>query len=175
MKLFPILTVVLGYTISSYIYSSAIFSNNNFTLEKSLSGSASATVTQPVLEYTVISETPVPTATGTVTPTPTPTVYTVENTPTQINVLFEKYASKESVDINMLRKIAQCESGYNSQAVNGPYAGLFQFSSQTWITSRRMMNADTNPDLRFNAEESIKTAAFRIASGNTGLWYTCLK
>jgi len=109
MKLFPILTVVLGYTISSYIYSSAIFSNNNFTLEKSPSGSASATVTQPVLEYTVISETPVPTATGTVTPTPTPTVYTVENTPTQINVLFEKYASKESVDINMLRKIAQCE------------------------------------------------------------------
>jgi hypothetical protein len=35
------------------------------------------------------------------------------------------------------------------------------------------MGLDSNPDLRFNADESIKTAAFKIAHGGIGAWPNC--
>ncbi|MCL5969933.1 MAG: transglycosylase SLT domain-containing protein [Patescibacteria group bacterium] len=74
-----------------------------------------------------------------------------------------------------LRSIAYCESKFNPNAINGDYCGLFQFSSDTWQSTRREMGLDENPDLRFNPEEAIKTAAFKISRGGINSWRNCLK
>lgn len=119
--------------------------------------------------------TPIPTPTNAPTPTPKPTA-----TPTpvpvsigDINTLIDTYAGQYAVAADTLKHIAMCESGYNPVAVNGPYGGLFQFSSSTWVTYRNMMGKDTNPDLRFNAEESIQTAAFVFSLKSDKSWPTC--
>jgi hypothetical protein len=119
------------------------------------------------------TSTPSPTPTPTMTPTPTlppqPT-YSVE----QINALIERFAGQYGVDPNLLRHIAICESNFNPLAINGPYAGLYQFDSVTWKNNRQLMNEDINPDLRFNAEEAVQTAAFVLSIGRGGIWPNCL-
>ena len=94
------------------------------------------------------------------------------NKKASLNILVD-----EDIDIDeqLLKYIAQCESKMNPQAVNGPYGGLFQFTSRTWITTRQAMPADSNSDLRFNPEEAIKTAAFKISRGGLGAWPSCNK
>ncbi len=89
--------------------------------------------------------------------------------------LFDKYSSEYSVDKNLLKKIANCESHFNSTSRNGDYGGMFQFSSGTWSGTRAQMGQDGNTDLRFSAEEAIKTAAFKISRGGSGAWPTCSK
>jgi len=124
-----------------------------------------------VIEYTVITETPVPSATprpsATVTPTPN------RISAGDLEAFFSKYAEKESVDRDLLKKIAVCESGFNPAARNGIYGGLFQFSEKSWQSLRRIMNLDTNPALRFNAEEAIKTAAYKLALNGRAAWPNC--
>src|SRR3989338_6982295 len=123
------------------------------------------------LEYTVITETPVPSATprpsATVTPTPN------RISAGDLEAFFSKYAEKESVDRDLLKKIAVCESGFNPAARNGIYGGLFPFSENSWQSLRRIMNLDTNPALRFNAEEAIKTAAYKLALNGRAAWPNC--
>jgi len=94
---------------------------------------------------------------------------------TSSNDLYEKYGSQYNVKAETLREIAWCESQFRADSVNGPYAGLFQFSSGTWVTTRVAMGLDSNPDLRQNFEESIKTAAFKISQGGLSLWPNCSK
>ena len=124
-----------------------------------------------LIEYTVITETPVPSATprpsATVTPTPN------RISAGDLEAFFSKYAEKESVDRDLLKKIAVCESGFNPAARNGIYGGLFQFSENSWQSLRRIMNLDTNPALRFNAEEAIKTAAYKLALNGRAAWPNC--
>ncbi|OGD62471.1 hypothetical protein A2160_00095 [Candidatus Beckwithbacteria bacterium RBG_13_42_9] len=86
---------------------------------------------------------------------------------------FETYASQYQVDCNQLKSIAHCESGFNPNAVNDIYSGLFQFSPSTWQVNRNRMGLDPNPDLRYSAEEAIKTAAFKISQDGTGAWPVC--
>ncbi len=93
--------------------------------------------------------------------------------PGDIQNLIQKYANLYRVDSNLMTKIAKCESGFNPDAVNGPFAGLFQFISGTWITNRKAMGLNTDPALRFNAEEAIKTAAFKISRDGAGAWPVC--
>ncbi len=127
-------------------------------------------------DYIIITETPIPTPTF--TPTPKPIVTPTPSrrfTSTQFDEWFTRFASESSVDRSLLVKIAVCESGLNTSAVNGIYGGLFQFSSSAWISTRRQMNADTNPELRFNPEQAIRTAAFKIAAGGRGAWPNCGK
>lgn len=127
-------------------------------------------------DYIIITETPVPTPT--LTPPPTPTVTPTpfyRFTSSQLDEWFTRFASENSVDRSTLRKIAVCESGLNPLAVNGIYGGLFQFSSSAWINTRKQMNEDTNPVLRFNPEQAIKTAAFKIAVGGRNSWPNCGK
>lgn len=144
-----------------------------------------------VLSVTVTVPTPtlVPSPTPTETPTPTPTRKpTPKNTPTpkptptptpvpvsseQINGFIEQYARQYSVDPNQLRHIAICESGFNPNAVNGPYAGLYQFASKTWSNNRNIMGEDPNPGLRLNAEESVQTAAYLYSIKGPSLWPNC--
>lgn len=117
--------------------------------------------------------TPTPTPIPTRTPTPTPTPYPV--TSEQLNSWFNTYSSKFSVDKKRLWLIAVCESNLRPNAKNGPYGGLYQYSASTWRVTRTRLNADPNPDLRFNPEEAIRTAAFSIATGNLNAWPHCSK
>lgn len=93
--------------------------------------------------------------------------------PAEIDSIIDRYSQEYGVDKGLLVKIAKCESGFNSNAVNGPYAGMYQFIEGTWVSNRRAMELDANPSLRYNAEESIRTAAFKIARDGGGAWPVC--
>ena len=124
-------------------------------------------------DYIVITETPVPTPTlkPTLTPTPAPKVISSG----QLADQFTKYSNQYSVNRELLWKIGVCESGLNSSATNGIYGGMFQFSESSWITIRTHMNLPHDSKLRFDAEESIKTAAFKLSVGGAGAWPECGK
>ncbi|OGV94746.1 hypothetical protein A3A66_01970 [Microgenomates group bacterium RIFCSPLOWO2_01_FULL_46_13] len=87
--------------------------------------------------------------------------------------LFEGYGREYRVKPETLRKIAYCESRYRPEAINGPYGGLFQFMVSTWQSNRRAMGLDPDPDLRFNPEEAVRTAAFKISRDGVGAWPVC--
>ena len=168
----------------------------SFDLDESQSFTISMTTSAPIEEMVIptpetitepaIIPSPTPTATSTPSPTPTeaptPTPTTAPlPTPTPAPVLtssdlenlFSKYAGQYSVDKEMLKRIAQCESGFNAAASYLDYGGMFQFSPSSWSVTRTAMNQDPNPDLRFNAEESIKTAAFKISINGPSAWPSC--
>lgn len=117
-----------------------------------------------------------PTTTSILIPTPTPTVPLQYTSPvTGYDGMIETYGAQYRVDANILKKIASCESGFNPNALNGPYGGMYQFAAQTWINTRSQMGRDTNPDLRFDAKEAIMTAAFKISRDGTGAWANCAR
>lgn len=125
------------------------------------------------------TSTPVPPTATPIPPTPTPipptpTIVPIVVSSTDLENMFTKYSGEYAVDGQLLRSIARCESGFNPNAENGEYRGMFQFSSQSWATARVLMNADPAPDLRTNAEESIKTAAFKLSRGEQRAWSGCL-
>ena len=97
--------------------------------------------------------------------------------PTELDPLFEKYATLFGVDSSVLKYIAKCESNYNPAIIskNGLYGGLYQYSASTWISTRRAMGLDENPNLRFDAQQAIHTTAFKISQGGIGAWPTCGK
>ena len=113
------------------------------------------------------SPSPTPTPTPTTSPTPQPV------SPAKIDEYFSLFSSQYQVDIWLLRRMAICESGYNYLAINGVYEGMFQFAPNTWIATRQRMVLDTNPDLRLNPEEAIRTAAFKISQDGTSAWPHC--
>src|SRR5579872_412520 len=121
------------------------------------------------------TETPVP-PTATPTPTDVPTATPTSSpapaiaTTTDLETLFNKYSTQYSVSEDELKKIANCESGFNSASDTGTYAGMYQFSATTWASVRSLMGLDGNPDLRKNADEAIKTAAFMLARGEQNAW-----
>jgi soluble lytic murein transglycosylase-like protein len=162
---FVIMLTILG-TLSAFLYLDSQ-KKPEITSPLPLVGVAFPTLT-PTL-------TPTPTPLPTPTPFPTPTPTPIPLTSTTLEDLFTKYASLYSVDKSLLRKIAACESGFNPSAAYGDYLGLFQFSSGAWINSRALMGEDTNLGLRTNAEESIKTAAFKISRGEQNAWPSCTK
>lgn len=125
------------------------------------------------LDYIVITETPVPSPTFTPTPKPTRTPTPLPFTSADYERWFSIYSSNQSINREVLKKIAICESGLNPRASNGIYGGLYQFSTSAWISTRIRMNNDPNPDLRFNPEEAIKTAAFKIAVSGVSSWPLC--
>ncbi len=95
------------------------------------------------------------------------------STPVEIESMISQYSDQFGVDKEKMKQIAYCESRYNPNAVNGPYGGMYQYLASTWSSTRKQMGLDANPDLRFNAEESIKTTAFKIAKQGTGPWSAC--
>ena len=132
-----------------------------------------ATIMAYELDAVIITETPTPTPTPKPTKTPTPTPIPRFIPAGALDELIVRYANKESVDPGLLKKIAVCESGLNATAVNGHYAGLYQFSESSWRSVRTRMNLDSNPQLRFNPEESIRSAAFKLAFGGRAAWPNC--
>lgn len=93
--------------------------------------------------------------------------------PSDKTPLYQKYGAIYGVDPAMLQLIASCESGERANAVNGPYAGMFQFVSATWSSNRRAMGENPDPALRYDAEEAVKTAAFKMSRDGYGAWPSC--
>jgi hypothetical protein len=119
--------------------------------------------------YITPTETDTPTPRPTATPRPTPVPpETMEN-------WFTQYANHYSIDRQYLRKIAVCESNLRPYATNGIYGGMYQFDPAAWKATRRQMNLDGNPELRFNPEEAIRTAAFKISVNGNRAWPNCGK
>jgi hypothetical protein len=89
--------------------------------------------------------------------------------------LFIRFGNQFNVPVSTLKKIAYCESHYNPAAnsKNQTYGGMYQFSASTWESTRKAMGMDSDPVLRYDAEQSILTAAFKIAAGGIGAWPTC--
>jgi hypothetical protein len=172
-----LLLTVLCFLLIGYFATAIV--DKRFFKKAVLSESTDVVVEDPTPTPTL---TPIPTSTPTPTASPTPKP---KNTPTpspvpqpkisqaEIHALMERFAGQYAVDVNILRHIAVCESGFDPGAVNGPYAGLYQFNSTTWKKNRILMGEDTNPDLRFNAEESIQTTAYLISQGKRYLWPNC--
>ena len=114
--------------------------------------------------------TPTPVPTLPPAPTPTPDVWS----PPDMEPWFSQYAGQYGVDKNILERLANCESHFNPNAVSGIYAGMFQFSAQTWSNYRTEMGFDPSPDLRTNTEESIRTAAYAVLHKGVTPWPRCL-
>jgi len=93
--------------------------------------------------------------------------------PNELAKWFEENAECYGVPRRTLEYIAYCESRYNPTATNGKHAGMYQFNPTTWMATRGRMGMDPNPDLRFDAEEAIRTAAFKISNGGIGAWAYC--
>jgi hypothetical protein len=154
----------------------------------SISPKPTSTATPNIPASSTPSHTPSPSASPTVSPSPTPASspsVSPSATPTatviarityssqEINSFVDKFAGQYGVDANSIRHIALCESGFRADAVNGPYGGLFQFHSNTWLSWRKKMGEDGNADLRFNAEEAVQTAAYVLKNNSVGIWPNC--
>lgn len=155
--------VVLGYF-------GTAFRESVLLQEQVLSAEANPS---PTISPTATS-TPTPTVTPTPSPSPTPLPAVQSYSSEQIHGFIGSFAGQYGVDANVLRHIAVCESGFNTNAINGPYAGLYQFSVSAWRNYRDEIGEDTDPDLRFNAEESVQTAAFILSTNRAYIWPNCI-
>jgi hypothetical protein len=132
-----------------------------------------------LVEKEIITFSPNPTSSPTLTLKPTPYISITKapsvilSKPLSLDELFEKYGLIYGVDKNVLKKIASCESGLDPNQVTGIYGGLFQFSDLSWTEARGRMGKSADQNLKFNAEESIKTAAFEINYKGTSGWSDC--
>lgn len=120
-----------------------------------------------------------PVVTSTPSPTPIPTLTTnavATFTDEQISSLYNKYGAEYGVSSDLLRHIAECESGSDPFIINpaGPYVGLYQFGGPAWANYRSQMGLDTNPALRTNAEEAVRTAAFVLKKNEAYIWPKCV-
>lgn len=128
----------------------------------------------PTVEPTPTDIPPTPTNTPKPTRIPTPTPkpqakYTSEEIYNMIN----QYSGEKGVSPDVIRHIAQCESGFRPEARNYIYAGLFQYDVPTWKSFRKMMGQDPDPDLRYDAKEAIKTTVYLVSLGKLYLWPNC--
>lgn len=104
-----------------------------------------------------------------------PVVERAEEPQVDILGLIRKYAAEYGANADVMVSIARCESGFNANAVSpsGSYKGIYQFVTSTWQSNRREMGLDDNPNLMFNLEEAIKTAAFKMGRDGYGAWPVC--
>lgn len=123
------------------------------------------------------SPTPSPTPKPITQPSPTPVPTAPQLAPHELDALFQKYGTEYGVSWEKLKVIAKCESGYRANAIGGGglYGGMYQYVASTWSATRKAMGLDPNPELRFNAEEAIRTTAWKIAHGGLGAWPVCGK
>lgn len=96
-------------------------------------------------------------------------------TPENANQLIDKYALEYGADANLMKMIAKCESGFRPDAVNNNFAGMYQFLASTWESNRNAMGLSPDPSLRYDAEEAIKTAAFKMGRDGYGAWPSCYR
>jgi hypothetical protein len=117
-----------------------------------------------------VSPTAIPSPTAEPTETPVPPV---QSGPVDLDALFSEFSTQYNVSAAELEKIANCESGFNTNSNTGTYAGMYQFLASTWESVRGLMGLDTDPSLRMNPEEAIRTAAFMLSRGEESAWPNC--
>ena len=139
------------------------------------SPSATTTITATNSPQPTTKPTVKPTNSASPTPAATERPKTKEITGPEMDALFTKYSQEYKVDREQLKRIAVCESKLNINALNKAhgYGGLYQFSIATWKSYRKMISQDTNPDLRFDPEEAIETAAWMLSTNRAGAWPNC--
>lgn len=95
--------------------------------------------------------------------------------PEDIEGMIRKYAAEYGANPEVMLIIAKCESGFRQDAISpsGAYKGMYQFVASTWQSNRRAMGLDDNPALMLNAEEAIRTAAFKMGRDGYGAWPVC--
>jgi hypothetical protein len=163
---------MIGYNAMAWIDKNIIGRNSVLSMEVDQDVATSEISPTP----TVVVPTEQPTSTPTPLPTKVPTPTAIPQpkfSSEEIQGFIERFAAQYAVDANVLRHLAVCESGFNAEAVNGAYAGLFQFAQTSWRTNRAIMGEDPNPDLRFNAEEATQTAAYMVSQGRGAIWPNC--
>ena len=177
--------------VEEFMWSSKLISSNKTEAKTLASPDTVLSWTFAQSSGSIQSSEKIPTTTVTPTVTPKPrleaakkpenhpqtetTTYVVHTQPApqDVGALIEKYASEYGVNKDMMVHIAKCESGFRSNAVNGPYAGIYQFIGSTWSSNRRAMGLDPDPTLRYNLEEAVKTAAFKMSRDGFGAWPVC--
>jgi len=176
-----VLPLVIGCCVAPVIVHFARNSNVHYAIASSKLPFSYISPTPTLTNTPYPTTTPHPTVTSTPKPTkvplPTQTPYPTQIpvTSEQLDRWFTQYANHYSIERQKLLKMAVCESNLKPNAKNGDYIGLYQFSTNTWKSTRRSMNVDSNPELRFNPEESIKTAAFKISTMGLSPWPNCAK
>lgn len=148
-------------------------------LSQSLEVTLTPIPTETSTPVPTLSPTPTASPTPTLTPreilTPTPKPTPIVIAPNDLEPLFRQYSTTYNVDEYKLKRIAYCESHFNTGVYKDPYAGMYQFNTNTWSKYRNMMGKDPNSDLRFGARESIETAAYVISLGQDSIWPSCTK
>lgn len=169
MKNFLLFVLVLGF-VGEMIVLFSMYKKGEQT--KVLGENIAPTITSsPTPSPTFLptpSPTSSPTATPTITPIPQPT-----STSEQINEFINSFASEYGVSPDILRHLAICESGFNPSALKLSYAGLFQFGPSTWKNIRTEMEEETDVNLRLNAKEAVKTAAYVLHVNKAYIWPNC--
>lgn len=160
------LTAIFMYVSAQHSLSQTLTKDVSVHISPSLTPSPTPLPSPTLTPEPTLTPTPLP---PTATPTPVPTI----SVRPDLETLFSKYATEYNADEELMKRIARCESGFNPDAVNDVYIGLFQFTEQTWIYARNSMQADPNPDLRKNAEDAIRTAAYMIGNGQAMAWRGC--
>lgn len=170
LAVFAVIFFLLGYFGMGFIHKRF---KNKMVLSDS-SEKISYPTTLPTTPIPTPTQTPSPTPKPTNAPIPTPTyIPQLKASPQEIHGFMERFSGQYGIDVNVLRHVAVCESDFDPLAQNGKYAGLYQFDVVTWQNNRRLMGEEINPDLRFNAEEAVQTAAFLISKGKRYLWPNC--
>lgn len=82
------------------------------------------------------------------------------------------YADKYKTNREELKCVLKNESGLRKAATNGTSSasGMGQFIKSTWISWRTEMHEDPDLNLRFDADEMIKTTAFGLSKGRQTHW-----
>jgi soluble lytic murein transglycosylase-like protein len=95
--------------------------------------------------------------------------------PADVEAKIRQYANVYGANPEVMIVIARCESGFRADAISasGAYKGMYQFVTSTWQSNRRAMGLPDDPALMFNAEEAIKTAAFKMGRDGYGAWPVC--
>lgn len=174
LRMLFITSSFLSFLILTFLYFT--YSKDKIILsplpEKTYAESYEPTTTPTYTPTPTLTPTPIP---PTPTYTPTPLQKSSGQAPSDLEDLFSKYSSEYSVDKDLLKRIAQCESGMRPDASNLGYAGLYQFAEQSWISARSRMGLINDVSLRLNPDEAIKTAAFMISEHKLHIWPNCSK
>jgi hypothetical protein len=152
----------------------SIFKSETFIVIKS-SPTPIPTLQKQLLVRKIVTPTPTTVLITDIRPIISPTI--IQNDSSSSNIPysehFQTYSEKFNVDKQLLIRIAKCESGFRHDAVNGPYLGMFQYLSSTWVSARKEMGENSDESLRTNPEEAIKTTAWKIAHGGISAWPVC--
>ena len=170
-KYFLFVIFYIAFLAMAYFFGKASKNNDVLGLSYFTSSSTPSPTDTPTPSPTTTTPTSSPTVAPTTTPKPIPTVAPASSQ--EVNAFIERFSVQYGVDPNVIRHLAICESGFRSNTIQGIYAGLFQFDPITWKNIRLEIGKDTNPDLRYSAEESVQTATYAYSKGKKGIWPNC--